>query len=57
MTISLTQVGLLCLGLYLILVGLAATKFKLTKVAPILAFIAGVCILLGLFITQTLILQ
>jgi hypothetical protein len=58
MEISLTQVGLFCLGVYLVLVGLAATKFKVTgKVAPILAFIAGVCILIGLFVTDVLVLK
>lgn len=59
MTISLATVGLFCLGIYLLqlgLVGLFGMKIP-AKVGTVFAFIAGVCILFGLFVTQTLVLQ
>lgn len=58
MTLSLTFIGLLCAGLYFLLTGgssLFGWKVNATLMG-VLAFIAGLCILLGLFVTETLVL-
>lgn len=57
MSVSLSEVGLFCLGVYLVLIGaVALLGLKMnSKVSNLFALVAGVCILLGLFVTNTLV--
>lgn len=55
MALSLTTIGLFCLAVYLILVGLAGlTTFRIdAKIQAALALIAGVCLFIGVFVTES----
>jgi energy-coupling factor transporter transmembrane protein EcfT len=56
MTLSLNTIGLFFLALYLLtvgLVGLFGAKIP-AKVVAVCALIAGVCILLGVFVTNSI---
>lgn len=57
MSVSLSEVGLFCLAVYLILIGaVALLGLKMnSKVANLFALIAGVCILIGLFVGNMLV--
>lgn len=56
MDVSLATIGAFFLGLYLLsvgLIGLFGTKIP-AKLVALVALIAGVCILLGVFVTKTI---
>ena len=58
MSVSITEVGLFFLGLYLLLAGISNFKpLKIGKLNAVFAIIAGVCILLGLFVTEAIVLN
>lgn len=58
MTLSLATIGAFFLGLYLLLAGISSfIPLKIGRLNAVFAIIAGVCILLGLFITNTIVFQ